>query len=114
MSIDSILFYLVGIIFLSIVLAVFLAKEKSAKNDSESLTLNGTVERFGYCVFTPKGGGFWVMKLQGRAENFIINPHQVNNQKEVALITKGDPVQVKCVKNQNNEFFVMALNLKNL
>ncbi len=113
MQIDAIILIVVFIIIAGAFIFASRVNSKNKSNNENSKIAKGTVERFGYCSKTPKGWGYWVLKLEQHQEHYIIWPHLQSNPNEVALINPGDQLQIQFYVS-NNEFIVTHIKNQNI
>ena len=110
-----VLIFLVAIIAIAVCIGLYINSNKEAGNNNKSKVIEGTVERFGYSTKTPKGWGYWVLKIKDQKDLIIIHPHQHKNHNEIALITKGDRLKIRCYPyNNGNEIELIASEIQNL
>jgi hypothetical protein len=112
MQLDAIILVILFLIIAGAFILVLRVNNKNSSNNENSQIAKGTVERFGYCNKTPKGWGYWVLKLKEQKEHFIIWPHLQSNPNEVALTTAGDQIEIHFYVH-NNELIVSKIKNHN-
>lgn len=111
MTIDNVLMIVLLLIAAGAAFTFILNRTKEQRKLEKSENLRGIVERFGYCSETPKGWGYWLLKMEQSEKVFKIWPHMHKNHAEIALIQNGDRVDVVFYSN-NGELIVSKI--KNL
>lgn len=110
MSFENIIVTVLGLIISGGVIAYLLAHRKNVNRLEMKDKIIGKVERFGYCTLTPKGWGFWLLKLEGEQKIIKLWPHMHKNHVEIALTKCDDSVEIEFYRN-NDEY--IATNFKN-
>lgn len=111
MSVDSVLYLIPVLMIVGGMLAYRWARKKNEGHEEKKKVTRGRIDRFGYCSETPKGWGYWLLKLEGSKSIIKILPHMHTNHSDIALINNGDEVEIEFYENGNE---LIASKLKNL